>query len=87
MTSIFNDILEIFAFFIGIIIIFRFLQIFFYPLFCHYSVRIYNNNNNELAEVTYNSNNIPEVSDIIILNVEDNLIEDKNNNIPIATIV
>ena len=85
MISIFNNIFEIFGFFIGILIILRFLQIFFYPLFCHYSVRIYNNN--ELAEVTYNSNNIPEVSDIIILNVEDNLIEDKNNNIPIATIV
>jgi hypothetical protein len=87
MTGIFNDIFEIFGFFIGILIILRFLQIFFYPLFCYSSVRIYNNNNNELAEVTYNSNNIPEVSNIIILNVEDNLIEDKNNNIPIAIIV
>ena len=99
MTGIFNTMIETFGFFICIFIIFRILQIFFYPLFCYSSVRISNinsdsdsnsdsnsnsNSNNEIIEVSYNSELI-EASDIIILNVQDNLIEDKD--IPIAKIV
>ena len=89
MSGVFNGILEIFGFAIGILLILRIIQIFIFPLFCYSSPRIYDNN------IVINSNNnkeniIPEINiisevDIKVLNVEDSLIE--NNNIPIARIV
>ena len=52
MSWVFNDLLQLFGLFIGLIILCRIIHIFFYPLFCYLSSKISNSEINENNNVT-----------------------------------
>ncbi len=87
-ANIFDDLWKIFGLLIGILIFFRIMYIFIYPLFCYSSSRISNSEeNNNLQSTTnklqlINSKKIPIVDAKYCINDEE-----LNNNIPIAIII
>jgi hypothetical protein len=87
MTNIFNNVLELFGLFIGLIILCRVIHIFFYPLFCYLSSKISNseiNENNIIGPDNINVN----IKNIPVVNVEYCSIEEKSDsNTPIAIVV
>lgn len=96
MSWVFNDVLQLFGLFIGLIILCRIIHIFFYPLFCYLSSKISDSDINENNNVTdQNINNIIRqnninfnIKNIPIVDVEYCSNEEKSDsNTPIAIVV
>ena len=102
MSLFYDNILQIFGLFIGIIILCRIIYIFIYPLFCYFSSKIYNNNNDDVNSINedinvinVNRNNIiiPSsidftIKNIPVVDVEYCSNEEKSDsNTPIARII